>query len=62
MTIDRSLQFEAERALKRQVEEVNASSGTVIIMVPDTGEILAMASVGRDREGNSVSLLNENRG
>ncbi|MCY3631945.1 MAG: penicillin-binding transpeptidase domain-containing protein [bacterium] len=60
LTIDRSLQFEAERALKHQIEEVNASSGTVIIMVPDTGEILAMASVGRDQEGNPVSL-GENR-
>ena len=60
LTIDRSLQFEAERALKHQIDEVNASSGTVIIMVPTTGEILAMASVGRDREGNPVSL-GENR-
>ncbi len=59
-TIDRSLQFEAERALMRQIEEVEASSGSVIIMVPDTGEILAMASVGRDAEGNPVSL-SENR-
>ena len=56
LTIDRSLQFEAERALMRQIEEVEASSGSVIIMVPDTGEILAMASVGRDQEGNPVSL------
>ena len=56
LTIDRSLQFEAERALMRQIEEVEASSGSVIIMVPDTGEILAMASVGRDGEGNPVSL------
>lgn len=56
LTIDRSLQFEAERALMRQIEEVEASSGSVIIMVPDTGEILAMASVGRDVEGNPVSL------
>lgn len=60
LTIDRSLQFEAERALKRQIDQVNASSGTVIIMVPTTGEILAMASVGRDQEGNPVSL-GENR-
>ncbi len=60
LTIDRSLQFEAERALMRQIEEVDASSGSVIIMVPDTGEILAMASVGRDGEGDPVSL-SENR-
>ena len=59
-TIDRSLQFEAERALLRQVEEVEASSGSVIIMVPESGEILAMASVGRDQDGNPVSL-SENR-
>ncbi|MDE0116794.1 MAG: penicillin-binding protein 2 [bacterium] len=60
LTIDRSLQFEAEQALKRQIEEVDASGGSVIIMVPDTGEILAMASVGRDQAGNPVSL-SENR-
>ena len=60
LTIDRSLQFEAERALMRQIEQVDASGGTVIIMVPDTGEILAMASVGRDQEGNPISL-GENR-
>ncbi len=59
-TIDRSLQFEAERALMRQIGQVEASSGTVIIMSPDTGEILAMASVGRDDEGAPV-LLSENR-
>ena len=56
LTIDRSLQFEAERALMRQIEEVDASSGSVIIMEPDTGEILAMASVGRNGEGDPVSL------
>ncbi len=61
LTIDRSLQFEAERALMRQIELANASTGTVVIMVPDTGEILAMASVGRDEEGNPISLI-ENRG
>ncbi len=60
LTIDRSLQFEAERALMRQIEKVDASSGSVIIMEPDTGEILAMASVGRDGEGDPVSL-SENR-
>ena len=56
LTIDRSLQFEAERALMRQIEEVDASSGSVIIMEPDTGEILAMASVGRNAEGDPISL------
>ncbi len=54
LTIDRSLQFEAERALARQVEEVDAARGTVIIMNPGTGEILAMASVTRDEEENPV--------
>ncbi|MCY4256921.1 MAG: penicillin-binding protein 2 [bacterium] len=60
LTIHRSLQFEAERALMRQIQEVEASSGIAIIMVPDTGEILAMASVGRDEQQMPV-LLGENR-
>ncbi len=61
LTINRSLQFETERALKRQIQQVEAAGGTAIIMVPDTGEILAMASVGRDQAGNPVQL-GDNRG
>ena len=45
LTIDRSMQFWAENALEEQVAKVGADHGTVIIGRPQTGEILAMASV-----------------
>lgn len=44
LTIDRSLQFIAEKEIRQGVEENEAQSGTVIIQNPHTGEILAMAS------------------
>ena len=39
------LQFEAERLLRAQVQKFHASSGTVIVMDPHSGAILAMANV-----------------
>jgi cell division protein FtsI/penicillin-binding protein 2 len=45
LTIDQVLQWVAERELKAGVRERRAASGTVIIMDPWTGEILAMANV-----------------
>ncbi len=44
LTIDRSLQFIAEREIKQGVEENRAERGMVILQNPKTGEILAMAS------------------
>lgn len=55
LTIDRALQFEAEQSLAATVEATGARGGTVVIMDPATGEILAMASLGRDEDGNVVS-------
>jgi cell division protein FtsI (penicillin-binding protein 3) len=43
LTLDRDLQFHAERALQDAVEQNGAKGGMVIAMVPRTGEILAMA-------------------
>jgi cell division protein FtsI (penicillin-binding protein 3)/stage V sporulation protein D (sporulation-specific penicillin-binding protein) len=43
LTIDRSLQFEAESVLNDTVQKHGADSGSVIIMNPKTGAILAMA-------------------
>ena len=45
LTLDAYLQFEAERLLRAQVEAYHASSGTVIVMDPHTGAVLAMANV-----------------
>ncbi len=44
LTIDRTLQYYAEKELKAGVEENQAKSGMLIIQNPKTGEILAMAS------------------
>ncbi|MGH2686492.1 MAG: peptidoglycan D,D-transpeptidase FtsI family protein, partial [Actinomycetota bacterium] len=44
LTIDTDLQFHAERALADAVEANGARGGTVIVMDPSTGEILAMAT------------------
>lgn len=44
LTIDRTIQYVAERELDRAIVQHRASGGTVIVMKPRTGEILAMAS------------------
>ncbi len=45
LTIDRSLQYGVEQALAAQVAETGAEGGTAVVMVPGSGEVLAMASV-----------------
>jgi cell division protein FtsI (penicillin-binding protein 3) len=45
LTIDKDIQYAAEQALKKTVEETRAKSGHCIIVDPETGEVLAMAVV-----------------
>jgi len=44
LTIDRDIQFIAENAIAKAVRNSNAASGTVIVMDPKTGAILAHAT------------------
>ncbi len=44
LTIDRSIQYIVEDHLNKAIEEHQAESGTIIVMDPRTGAILAMAS------------------
>ena len=44
LTINRAVQYIVEQNLKRGVEEYDAKSGSVIVMDPFTGEIIAMAN------------------
>lgn len=44
LTIDQNIQEEVERILDEAVEDWNAQSGTIIVMDPKTGKIMAMAS------------------
>jgi len=44
LTIDKQIQYEAEAALARAVKAWSAHGGTIIVMEPSTGDILAMAN------------------
>ncbi|MCA9915877.1 MAG: penicillin-binding protein 2, partial [Anaerolineae bacterium] len=44
LTIDRDIQYWVETELQRAIEQENASGGTIIVMNPRNGEILAMAT------------------
>ncbi|MSP24534.1 MAG: PASTA domain-containing protein [Myxococcales bacterium] len=44
LTIDQSLQFIAERELAAALKTHEAKAGSIVVMDPNTGEILAMAS------------------
>ncbi|MFZ2663892.1 MAG: penicillin-binding protein 2 [Patescibacteria group bacterium] len=44
LTINRSVQYIVEKRLKEAVEKYDAVSGSIIVMNPFTGEILAMAN------------------
>ncbi|MDQ3462568.1 MAG: penicillin-binding protein 2, partial [Actinomycetota bacterium] len=45
LTLDRSLQYEVERALSEQVTATGADGAMAVVMDPRSGEILAMAAV-----------------
>ncbi len=43
LTIDRNIQYIAQKALEAAVNEFDAASGMAVVMAPSTGEVLAMA-------------------
>ncbi len=45
VSIDRDIQYVAQFELQKAVEQWSAASGSIVVMDPKTGEILAMASV-----------------
>lgn len=44
LTIDENIQFYAERALNRAMQETKAKGGIIIVMDPKTGDILALGN------------------
>jgi cell division protein FtsI (penicillin-binding protein 3) len=68
LTIDRTIQYIAEKELQKGVEHWNAAGGMVMVTNPQTGEILAMAQVPRmdpnmpghyPKEARQVRLLTD---
>ena len=53
-TIDRSVQYQAEQVLVRQVGFTGAVGGQIIVMDTDTGDVIAMVSVDRNEQGVPV--------
>jgi cell division protein FtsI (penicillin-binding protein 3) len=45
LTIDQQLQYVAEQELAKAVKEHKARAGSVVVMAPDSGEILALANM-----------------
>ncbi len=44
LTIDSRVQFVAERELKKLVDQHHAKSGTVVVLDPNTGDVIALAN------------------
>ena len=51
LTIDRSLQYETERALSAEIVQAKAMGGMAIVMDSQSGEVLAMASLVAAEDG-----------
>jgi len=62
LTIDRDIQFIAERAIRAKVNESNADSGTVVAMDPRTGEVLALATYPSFKPSDPTAAPEANRG
>jgi cell division protein FtsI (penicillin-binding protein 3) len=62
LTIDRSMQFETERALAAQILAKGAKGGTAIVSNPTNGEILALANFSTDPETGAIVATGNNMG
>lgn len=62
LTIDRDIQFVAQQAIASTVRKARADSGSVVVMDPHTGQILALASVPTFNPNKVASATDGNRG
>ncbi len=61
LTIDETIQFIAEQALRRSFEKYHAASASVIVLDPKTGEVLAFANCPTFRPDAPEASPAENR-
>ncbi|MDQ1395849.1 MAG: hypothetical protein QOG64_1108, partial [Acidimicrobiaceae bacterium] len=57
LTLDQSLQYATEQALSAEIVTAHAKGGIAAVMQSDTGEILALANLSRDGEGDSAKVV-----
>ena len=57
LTLDQSLQYEAESALRDQIQATHAKGGMAAVMQSDTGEILALANLVRDGDSANAKVI-----
>ena len=62
LTIDRDIQYVAQRALANEVMATGAESGSIVVMDPRTGDILALASVPTFDANDPGAAEEANRG
>ena len=55
LTLDRGLQYEAERLLAAQIRSTRAKGGVAVVMATGTGEVLAMANLEAAKPGGPVT-------
>ncbi|HEX9259703.1 MAG TPA: penicillin-binding protein 2 [Acidimicrobiales bacterium] len=60
LTIDRTLQYATEEALKKQVAATGARGGIVVVMDTKTGDLLALANVRSDAETHQPEVSKAN--
>ncbi len=60
LTLDRNLQYITEQLLVRQVSNVNAKGGMVVVLDSRTGDILTMANARRDPQTGKVQTTAAN--
>lgn len=56
LTIDHIVQYETEKILKGAIEKFDAEGGSIIVMEPETGKILSMASYPTFDPNNYASV------
>ena len=62
LTIDRDIQYVAQKAITRAVSSYRAQSGTVIVYQPSTGDLLAMATAPTFDPNDAGAARPEDRG